>query len=59
MKAKKMTVTITVEVLDLNVVPAMVDHAVEQIKSEYVDGELTATDGDTVSWKTESKEVEF
>lgn len=59
MKANKITVTITVEVLDINTVPAMVGHAVENIESEYVNGVLTATDGDQVKWETKSEKVEF
>ncbi len=60
MKANKITVTIKMEMLHIDCVAALVQDAVRQISTdENHNGELIASDGDVVSWKTESKEVEF
>jgi len=59
MKATKHTVTITVEVLSIDTVPGLVQECVEQMRKEYVRGELKADDGDTVKWELTSNQVEF
>jgi len=57
MKATKYTVTIKIEVLSLNVIPSITSQAIEQIRSEFVSGQLQANDGDTITWKTEQQQV--
>ena len=59
MKATKYSVKIEIEVLDMESVPALVYSALEEIKNQFHDGELTANDGDYVLWDTEKRKVEF
>jgi hypothetical protein len=59
MKADKVTVLIRVETLDIASVPHLVEKAAEQINREFVNGELVASDGDTVRWTTERTPIEF
>lgn len=57
MKANKITVTIVIEVLSTDCVPSVAQRALENYSNEMHNGKLVADDGDTVTWKTESKEV--
>ena len=59
MKTNKITVTITVEVLSTDCIAGLVTKAAEQYTNEFHNGSLTADDGDTVTWKTETKPVEI
>lgn len=59
MKAQKVTVTITVEALSVDCLRGLVESAVNQVESEFENGELQADDGDAVRWKVERKTVEF
>jgi len=59
MKATKHTVTITVEVLSLDTVPGLLQECSEQMRKEYVNGELSADDGDKIKWEVKSVPVEF
>lgn len=59
MKAQKVTVTIVVEGLSIDIIAGMVARAVEQIEREYDSGVLFANDGDTVRWNTERRQVDF
>ena len=59
MKAVKSTVSIKVEVLSVDSVPSLLFHMIEQLKAEYITGELSADDGDSVSWSIVQTEVEF
>ena len=59
MKATKTIVTITVEVLDLVVAPDLIETAAALIREETDSGTVSKTDGDTVTWSTERKEVAF
>jgi hypothetical protein len=52
MIANKITVTIVVEVLAVEVVPGLLEKAAEHISGEFHTGSLTASDGDTVTWST-------
>lgn len=59
MKADKFTVSITVEVLSLDVVSSMLLKVIQEIKNEHIDGRLSAEDGDAVQWTTLRTPVEF
>jgi hypothetical protein len=59
MKAKKITMTITIEVLHVDSIPALLADVSNRIQSEFPEGSLTASDGDHVEWKAEQKDVEF
>jgi len=59
MKADKVTVTLKVEVLHIDSVSSLLVEAANIIRHEYPNGKFTASDGDTVEWKTESTPVEF
>lgn len=59
MKANKVTVMVVVECLHIDGVSALVADAVRQIQGESINGYLTKEDGDTVTWNTEIKPVEF
>jgi len=52
MIAEKVTVTITVETLSVDSVPAMLLEVAEHIRKEFVTGVITADDGDTATWNT-------
>jgi hypothetical protein len=59
MKAKKYTITITVEVLDPAAAFPMFAKAQGLIDNECQNGHLSMDDGDCVTWKSESKDVEI
>jgi len=59
MKAVKRTVTITIETLSLDSVPAMVYKVGREIDSEVIDGSLNMDDGDRAEWTTKTEEVEI
>ncbi len=59
MIATKTTVTITVEVLDLAVVPALIEQVASLIDDETDSGTISKTDGDTATWLTKRTDVAF
>lgn len=59
MKAQKVTVTIVVEGLSIDIVSGMVAKAIEQVQREVESGVLFCEDGDTVRWNTERTQVNF
>lgn len=59
MKAIKYKICIVVSVLSVDAAPAMILAAVNEIEREKHEGQLRASDGDFVTWTTESEEVEF
>jgi hypothetical protein len=59
MKANKITVTITVEVLSIDSVPGMLQEVVNQVDKEIECGMLFMGDGDQVEWNTERELVDF
>jgi TRAP-type mannitol/chloroaromatic compound transport system permease small subunit len=59
MRANKVVVQITVEVLDINAAPAMIYKAVQAIDDEAHSGEFIQADGDTVSWYVKTVPVTF
>jgi len=50
MKANKITMTLKVEVLSMDSIPALLCDVANEIHQETVAGRLTKEDGDTVSW---------
>jgi hypothetical protein len=59
MKANKVTVTIKMESLSIDVLAGMLQKVIHQVQNECENGTLTASDGDTIEWKTDRKEVSF
>jgi len=59
MKAQKVTITITVEVLAVEAATGLVNQALQRIDAEYEHGLLMANDGDTVRWETVRESIEF
>lgn len=59
MKANKFTVSITVECLSMDSVPALIENVIRQIRDEKVSGSFDYSDGDLVSWDIFSEPVEF
>lgn len=59
MKATKYIITITVEVLDTNSVPALLSEVKEHMRNESQNGTLQKTDGDYVSWSIKSEPVSW
>lgn len=51
MKATKITMTLKVEVLSMDSIPALLCDVANEIHQETVSGVLTKEDGDTVSWE--------
>ena len=59
MQATKFTVTIEVEVLSLDAVPALVQEVASIMAQENRTGSLLKEDGDFVKWGTKSERVDF
>lgn len=59
MKANKVTVSIRIESLSIDVLRGMLAEVIEHIEREIENGTLRMTDGDQVEWATERKEVQF
>ena len=59
MKAEKITVKIEVEVLSIDVVEGVVADFARSWENQKRNGQLISEDGDTVTWTTKTKKVEF
>ena len=59
MKTEKVTMTILVEVLSVDVVPGLVHEALDIMRRETPEGQIIKDDGDMVTWCTDKKRVEF
>ena len=59
MKANKVTVTIKIEALSIDVLRGTLARVIQQVDEEVENGRLEMDDGDTVEWSTERKPVEF
>ena len=57
MNATKYTMTIVVEVLSIDSIPALINRVSAAVMSEALEGTLTMNDGDSVSWSVESKPI--
>lgn len=57
MKANKVTLQITVEVLSIDAAPHLINAVVEELNNEFINGHLVADDGDTVTWTTNFEQV--
>jgi len=59
MRAEKVTVTLQIDVLSIDSVPALLYEAAEHIRSEIEHAIITKSDGDTIDWDISRKPVEF
>ena len=59
MKANKVTVKLTIEVLSIDAISGLAWKALKQIEEEFENGELIANDGDAIYWETKRTEVTF
>lgn len=59
MQANKFTVTIEIEVLSLDSVPALVSEVATIMRNENRTGSVLKEDGDSVKWGTKSERVDF
>lgn len=59
MKALKYTMTITVEVLAIESIPALIREAAMAIGNETPHGHIEKTDGDSIVWDTAAEDVDF
>ena len=59
MKAQKVTVTIVIEGLSIDIVRGQLCEAATAIERGLVSGELVADDGDVVKWNTKTEDVKF
>ena len=59
MKALKYTMTITVEVLAVESIPALLSEAAAAIANETPRGHVEKADGDSIFWDTVAEDVDF
>ena len=59
MKAEKVTVTIEMEALSIDVLRSMLLEVIENIEDEAESGELSMADGDFIKWETTREAVSF
>ena len=57
MRAQKITVKVTVEVLDVASVPALMREMLDQLEKTTESGTLAMPDGDVINWVTTNKSV--
>ena len=59
MKATKITMTVTIEVLHIDIIPGLLQEVCQEILADNTQGELAKSDGDLISWSTKTKNVVF
>lgn len=59
MKAQKVVVVIKMEALSIDCLNSLVTQAIQNINNQYENGELSADDGDMITWSTQRTDVEF
>lgn len=59
MQANKFTVTVTMEVLSLDVAPALIMEVAKIMTDDNRTGSLLKEDGDCIKWATKSERVDF
>jgi len=60
MKGNKTTVTVIIEALSIDSVPAILNQVAEMFQAyECPHGMLSHDDGDQVTWQTQTAQVEF
>ena len=59
MQADKFTITIEIEVLSMDSVPALMAEITPIIQNENRTGSLLKEDGDYIKWGTKSERVDF
>ena len=57
MKTQKVTVTIKLEALDIQVLRGMLNDVIEQVEREAESGVLEMSDGDRIEWETKRNNV--
>lgn len=59
MKADKVTVTIKMESLSIDVLRGMLEQVINNVDNEVESGNLAMQDGDVITWDTKRTPVEF
>ena len=59
MKAEKVTVTIVMESLSIDVLKGMLTDVIEQVERGAISGELSMSDGDLIKWSSKFESVEL
>lgn len=59
MKADKVTVTIKMESLSIDVLRGMLEQVIANVDNEVESGKLAMQDGDVIEWETKRARVEF
>ena len=59
MQANKFTVTVEIEVLSMDAVPALLTEVAQMMSVENRTGSLLKEDGDFIKWGTKSERVDF
>ena len=59
MKANKITMKITVEVLSIDSIPALLSSLEKYLYAEIQNGKMVMSDGDAVKWTTSTKKVKI
>jgi ABC-type phosphate transport system ATPase subunit len=59
MKAEKITLTITAEALSADTFPSLLNRLADQVANEFLEGSLTAEDGDVITWSISKVQVYF
>ena len=59
MQATKFKLTVEVEVLSLDAIPALICELVQNIQNENRSGSLLKEDGDHIKWGVNSERVDF
>ena len=57
MKTQKVTVTIKLEALSIQVLRGMLNDVIEQVEREVESGVLEMSDGDRIEWETKRTNV--
>ena len=59
MRATKYTMTVVSSVLSVDSIPALLEEVATAIRKENVAGVIRKSDGDSITWEAESKDVDF
>ena len=59
MKAQKVTVKIEMEALSVDVLRGLLEKVLMHVESETENGQLSASDGDSIKWSTTRKDITF
>jgi len=59
MKVDKITMSITIEVMDLRSIEALLLRLTNTLDNEFTRGQLVADDGDTITWDYDTKRLDI